>query len=133
MNSTQGLQPHQILCLDHENTSLYGEAIQIITERHLCWFRPLALLQREPNNPDATGMLYDLRQDADLLYPISFFRMALDVEVLPILMQLNGLKVGQNAPLSTHVQQPNPQQIAHQKFQHFVRQVWQAQPDSFRQ
>jgi hypothetical protein len=133
MNSLHDLQPHQILCLDHEATSLYGEVIQIITERHLCWFRPLALLQRESHRPDAIETLYDLRQGADLLYPVSFFRAALDVEVLPILMQLDHLKVGQNAPSSTHVQQPDDQQIAHQQLQRFVRQIWQAQPDAFRQ
>jgi hypothetical protein len=113
---------YQILCLEHHDTALYGEVIQINWERNLCWLRPLALLQHPE---EATHILYDLRQGSDLLCPNTLFRTALDTEVLPILTQLENLKTGPTALY------PDP--VAHQQLQSFIRQLWQAQPDAFRQ
>lgn len=120
MSSETDLHPHQILCLDHKNTSLYGELIQIIHERNLYWLRPLALLQRSDQDPTIIENLYDLRQGADLLYPAFLFRAALDTELLPLLTQLENLKTDHPGGLSTHTGQ-----IAHQQLQSFVREVWQ--------
>ena len=58
------LKVNQIVCLEHLGNNLYGEVIQLITERQLCWFRPLCLvistdsaidsvqnrIERSPNN-----------------------------------------------------------------------------------
>ena len=58
------LKVNQIVCLEHQGNNLYGEVIQLITERQLCWFRPLCLvisadsaidsmptgIERSPNN-----------------------------------------------------------------------------------
>lgn len=38
------LKVNQIVCLEHQGNNLYGEVIQLITERQLCWFRPLCLV-----------------------------------------------------------------------------------------
>lgn len=38
------LKVSQIVCLEHQNSKLYGEVIQLIPHRKLCWFRPLCLL-----------------------------------------------------------------------------------------
>ncbi|MEN9566364.1 MAG: hypothetical protein RLZZ69_1560, partial [Cyanobacteriota bacterium] len=38
------LKVSQIVCLEHQNINLYGEVIQLIPHRHLCWFRPLCLV-----------------------------------------------------------------------------------------
>lgn len=38
------LKVSQIVCLEHQNSYLYGEVIQLIPHRQLCWFRPLCLV-----------------------------------------------------------------------------------------
>ncbi|HEY9664269.1 MAG TPA: hypothetical protein V6C65_37980 [Allocoleopsis sp.] len=120
------LSPYQILCLEHEDTSLYGEVIQIIVERKLCWLRPLALLRREPQDPENIETFYDLRQSADLLYPVSLFRVAIDTEVLPILTRLERPKNGQN-PIAAL----EDDQMMHQQLHSFIRQIWRARPEAF--
>lgn len=128
MSFISDMQPHQILCLEHQDTSLYGEVIQVINERNLCWLRPIVLVQRKQQDLEDTVTLFDLHQGADLLYPLTLFRIALDTEVLPILVQLESLKTEQSPAAS-----PEASRIAHQQLQHFIRQIWQANPDSFRQ
>ena len=46
------IAPSQILYLEHGSARLYAEAIQIITERHLCWARPTLLIQGLPEAKD---------------------------------------------------------------------------------
>jgi hypothetical protein len=119
------VQPQQILCLEHDTTILYGEAIQIVAERNLCWFRPLLLCRVQ----DEAEILLDLRQGADLLCPFSLLRNALDMELLPLLVQLERLKAEPAEPGLLH--QIHPDATAHQQLQQFVRQVWQAHPEAF--
>lgn len=38
------LKVNQIVCLEHQSSNLYGEVIQLIPHRQLCWFRPLCLV-----------------------------------------------------------------------------------------
>ncbi|MGB5637179.1 MAG: hypothetical protein WBM44_02820 [Waterburya sp.] len=38
------LKVHQIACLEHDNNNLYGEVIQLVPHRQLCWFRPMCLV-----------------------------------------------------------------------------------------
>jgi hypothetical protein len=38
------LKVSQIVCLEHQSSHLYGEVIQLIPQRQLCWFRPLCLV-----------------------------------------------------------------------------------------
>ena len=38
------LKVNQIVCLEHHQSGLYGEVIQLIPHRNLCWFRPLCLV-----------------------------------------------------------------------------------------
>lgn len=114
--------PHQILCLEYEATSLYGEVIQVIAKRNLYWLRPLALVYYEQEQRQISA-LYDLRQGSDLLCPQILFRVALDIEVLPVLTELGTLK---SEGLSVAAAA-----ISHQQFQSFLNQVWQANPEAF--
>ncbi len=115
-------QPSQIVCLEHEGTCLYAEVIQIVESRQLCWVRPLMLatapldVEPVPQPP----ILHDLRQGADLLWPLSLFRTTLDTEAIPLLAQLQALKA-----------QSEGCQLAHRQLSHFVRQVWQAHQTQF--
>jgi hypothetical protein len=38
------LKVSQIVCLEHQSSHLYGEVIQLIPQRQLCWFRPFCLV-----------------------------------------------------------------------------------------
>lgn len=115
-------QPSQIVCLEYEGTCLYAEVIGIVESRQLCWVRPLMLataplgFEPVPHLPT----LHDLRQAADLLWPLSLFRSTLDTEVIPLLSQLQALKA-----------QSEGCQLAHRQLSDFIRQVWQAHQTQF--
>ena len=122
MGITYNFELNQIICLEHEETRLYAEVIQIVQTRHLCWARPL-MLAVSPLHPDIVAkppILYDLRQGADLLWPLSLFRPALDTEVVSQLAQLQATKA-----------QSGGCQIAHRQLSLFIRQVWQAHQTKF--
>jgi hypothetical protein len=122
MDFSLNFQPRQIVCLEHEGTCLYAEVIQVVASRQVCWVRPLLLgvfpVCFQPY--EQMFPLYDLRCEADLLWPIAFFRPALDTEVMPLLTQLLTLEP-----------QPEGDPDTQQQFRQFIHQVWQAQPRAF--
>ncbi len=130
MDPVPSFQPCQIVCLEHKDFRLYGEVIQIVQERQVCWVRPLGLivLLRDLADPltwqdrsiAEDFVLHDLREGADLLWPASLFRPALDTEVVPILTQLYSTE-----------RQIKPDRIARQKLNSFVQEVWQANTTIF--
>ncbi len=123
MNFIPDLQPGQIVGLDCQNTCLYAEVIQVVTQRQMCWVRPLMLVESDHQGEDLepSQILSDLRQGSDLILPSSLFRVALDTEVIPLLMQLEANQV--KATIATS---------AHQHMQAFIRRVWQATPQVFK-
>lgn len=123
MNLNPEFQPGQIVGLDCQNTCLYAEVIQVVTQRQMCWVRPLMLVEKDQPCEERSffPMVSDLRQSSDLILPLSLFRVALDTEVIPLLMQLN----------INHDKAPIPA-LAHQHLQAFVRRVWQATPQVFK-
>jgi hypothetical protein len=128
-------QPHQLVCLPYQEHYLYAEVVQMITERGLCWVRPLALLSRLENcdgqpvtlevDSKAVG-IQDLRAGPDLLCSSSLFRAALDTEIIPILTHLHALK----AP---ELESSTDEEIAvaQRCLQSFLAQIWTAQPALF--
>ncbi|MGB7518276.1 MAG: hypothetical protein WA896_01435 [Spirulinaceae cyanobacterium] len=126
MNQSQvNFQSHQIVCLEYENTYLYSEVIQIIEQRRMCWVRPwvLAIFPAETssyswNTQEKT--LYNLRSTADLVWPLSLFRPALDTEVIPLLENLD-------VPATN---QEDEQQLR-QQLNSFVNQLWQVHKAKF--
>lgn len=127
LDSVYKFQPRQIVCLEHENTRLYTEVIEVVASRQICWVRPLMLAVSPIGNDSLPAFspeqlnLYDLRQGADLLWPASLFRIALDTEVIPLLVQLDD---------PDEVQQANNLE-AHKQLSCFVRKVWQASKSAF--
>lgn len=114
---------NQIICLEHEQTCLYGEVIQLIPSREMCWFRPICMIalnsQGEPtvNNSD----LIHLHSGSDLLWPITLFRHALDTEVICLLANLND-----------DTNKLKPAQVScRQYLNQFITQVWRANQDKF--
>lgn len=102
--------PSQIVCLEHQNYSLYSEVIQVILQRDSCWVRPLLLVFHSDDVQD----IFDVRCVSDLIFPFSFFRPALDTEVIPLLSHLSKLDLS-----------PQEEQISRLKFQELLRVIWQ--------
>ena len=94
--SSPTFSPYQIVCLEHRQSYLYGEVIQVIQSKNRCWMRPLLLavfppvIQAENNFGEANELL-DLRFTSDVAYPLNLFRPALDTEVIPLISQLESL------------------------------------------
>lgn len=134
-------ETYQILCIEHGVARLYVEVIQVIPDRQLCWVRPLAMLTSSnhadllhpfsQSNKSFQGenpvILHDLRQSPDLICPQLLFRAALDMEVIPVLAQLNSDQSLTN-PMSADT---STKCTARHQLQEFVRCIWQAQPDAF--
>ncbi|MGL5833812.1 MAG: hypothetical protein ACRC1Z_11360 [Waterburya sp.] len=116
-SSSLDLKASQIVCLEYQNSTLYGEVIQLIPHRQRCWFRPLCLvisptaqsnseensrwcswqLRLRQNSVDYSTnysesfdetQLIDLQSSPDLLWPDSLFRPAIDTEIINLLPQL---------------------------------------------
>lgn len=119
IGSAQKFQPRQIVGLEHKSTCLYGEIIEFVESRQVCWVRPLMLAVVEVDS-ESLLTLCDLRLGADLLWPASLFRPALDTEVIPLLVQLN----------VSDTQAVNCSDASRQ-LSHFVREVWQAYKSAF--
>lgn len=144
------LKVNQVVCLEHQGNNLYGEVIQLIPERQLCWFRPLCLvvsgetasqlklegIKRSPESCQeqqddslilsqsfaeySTRELIDLQSGSDLLWPESLFRPALDTEIIDFLPQLKD--ISHYSPIKTSTQK---------YLNKFVHLVWQAHQDKF--
>ena len=113
---------NQIICLEHEETYLYGEVIQLIPIRRMCWFRPICMTKSnfDRNGNLENSFLIHLRSGSDLLWPISLFRPALDTEVISLLTDLDDSDKSEQAA-----------RFDRQHLNQFVRQVWEANQDKF--
>ncbi|NES81508.1 MAG: hypothetical protein F6K10_08905 [Moorea sp. SIO2B7] len=118
-------QPHQIICLEHGNTRLYAEVIEFVSSRQMCWVRSMILVTLHSQEPVPVELpeqltLYDLRSGPDLLWPASLLRLALDTEVIPLLVRLDDPDVNVES---------DPD--ARQQLSYFICAVWQAYPEKF--
>ncbi len=113
METKCDFQPRQIVCLEHQDSCLYAEIIQVVESRQVGWVRPLLLAEYADSE---NLLLYDLRASADLLWPIALFHPALDTEVMPLLVQL----LASEPPLDRDL-------VAFTRLHQFIYQVWQFQ------
>lgn len=127
--------PSQILYLEHNDARLYADAIQVVSTRQLCWVRPTLLIQGLPESnqtirqavisnavqcPEQSGLtLYDLEGSPDLIWPLTPFEIAYDVDFFSLLVRL---KINSN---DTDV--PAGKQQLHQ----FTHSFWRKHPDFF--
>lgn len=123
------LAPNQIVYLATDNSRLYAEVIEIVSDRQICWARPLVLVDLDKADgsldPDemewglggdrwaTPKVIYSLADGPDILWPLEHFHLALDTEILPILAWLHQEK--KEAP------DPN---LPRQHLQRFIRQFW---------
>lgn len=103
--------PNQIVCICCRDSNLYGEIIQVISDRAALWVRPLWL--QLGDNRDTI----DVRGGADVILPMELFRPALDTEILPFLSQI--IKTNADTPAPHHLQ-------------NFVSNICQNYPEHFR-
>lgn len=125
MAQSSEFQPSQMLYLDCNNNRLFTELIQTIKSRGLSWVRPLALetlesVENSANDGWPLHRLVDLRGGSDLLMPTELFHAAIDVELIPILAELNSSRPTEGSD-----------RHAHNRLQQFVHQVCQLYPDAF--
>ena len=116
---------NEIICLENDSKYLYGEVIQLLHDRGLCWFRPMCLVVYDRSAGDRPSpiieptQLIDLQSGSDLLWPITLFRPALDTEVVSLLPLLSDR-------YSVADKFPNKQYL-----NRFIQQVWQDNRDKF--
>lgn len=125
MGFALNFKPGQIVSLECGNTCLHSEVIQVVEARQVCWVRPLMLVAFQSGDDlcDRLGEDYtlsDLRNGADLLWPLSVFRAALDTEVISLLSQLYSLDSEKKDAV-----------IASRQLRDFVDRVWTAFPTAF--
>jgi hypothetical protein len=111
MDISLDFKPGQIVFLEHGDQRLYGEVIQVVVSRQLCWVRPLMLVAFNQEAPLVT----QLTQVSDLLWYINLFQPALDTEVVTLLSKVLAKEPKQDSD-----------SFVNQQFHQFLQQVWQA-------
>ena len=125
MDCALNFKPGQIVSLECGDACLHSEVIQVVEARQVCWVRPLMLVVLL-SGKDLSAQwsedytLSDLRDGADLLWPGSLFRAALDTEVISLLTQLQSLDSAKKDGA-----------IASRQLRDFVDRVWEAFPSAF--
>lgn len=121
MGCTLNFKSGQIVSLECGDSYLHSEVIQVVEARQVCWVRPLMLVVLESGKESsAEYTLSDLRDGADLLWPLSLFRAAVDTEVISLLTQLHSLDSEKKDAV-----------IASRQLRDFVDRVWEAYPSAF--
>ena len=75
----------EIVYIENQELRLFAEVIQTIPDRNRCWVKPLALAIYMDFQ---FKLLHNLQECAQLILPVSLFRVALDTEVVPVMMEL---------------------------------------------
>ncbi len=125
MDCALNFKPGQIVSLECGDACLHSEVIQVVEARQVCWVRPLMLVVLL-SGKDLSAQwsqeytLSDLRDGADLLWPGSLFRAALDTEVISLLTQLQSLD-----------SEKKDGARASRQLRDFVDRVWEAFPSAF--
>ncbi|MEG4944662.1 hypothetical protein QUA80_31615 [Microcoleus sp. F4-D5] len=121
MDCALNFKPGQIVSLECGDACLHSEIIQVVEARQVCWVRPLMLVVSVSAKDSPTEYtLSDLRDGADLLWPLSLFRAALDTEVISLLTELHSLDA-----------EKKDGAIASRQLRDFVDRVWEAFPTAF--
>jgi hypothetical protein len=120
-------ETYPIVCIEQSSARLFAEVIQIVETRQIGWLRPLVLEVLSSGSVDEPNVnqlvqppiFYDLRQTADLLWPLSLFRPALDMEILPVLSALQAGK-------PSGVESSELAIASRQQLQQFIQEIWQS-------
>ncbi|MEL7356175.1 MAG: hypothetical protein AAFY54_11740 [Cyanobacteria bacterium J06648_10] len=127
--------PSQILYLEHGSSRLYAEAIQIVSNRQVCWARPTLLIQNLPEKGTPTVrqaviaeaaasfdssslQLYDLEGAPDLIWPIDPFNIAYDLDFFSLIVQIKMLP-------------ERDAQQSRRQLNQFIRSFWHEHSETF--
>jgi hypothetical protein len=123
---------YNFVCLDHENTTLYTEVVQILEQRQYYWVRPVLLCESFKTvadnifNPEHLTV-HDVRSCSDLLWPSNWFRQVFDTEFIPLLDYFDSVSL----PCPELLEQNSPSaQLARKKLQTFIQGFWNANVQS---
>ncbi len=58
------LKVNQIACLEYGNNNLYGEVIQLVPLRQLCWFRPICLVLSSSMSSNGSNLWKSLSESS---------------------------------------------------------------------
>lgn len=128
--------PSQILYLEHGSSRLYAEAIQVVSNRQVCWARPTLLIQNLPEHVSSTTrqaaiasaaqsfdtsplQMYDLEGCPDLIWPLAPFNIAYDLDFFSLLVQIK-ITPNEDAQLGSSSQ-----------LNEFIRSFWHTHTDIF--
>ncbi|MEO1299497.1 MAG: hypothetical protein AAFW75_27720 [Cyanobacteria bacterium J06636_16] len=81
---------YQIVFIRHQNRSLYGELIQVMTDRRTVWLRPLALCIETLDPENCT--VFDVRNGPDIICPEHLHQPAVDADWLKLLEKMSSHK-----------------------------------------
>ncbi|MBD2327381.1 hypothetical protein [Alkalinema sp. FACHB-956] len=121
MTTVPQFSPNQIVCIEQNAEFVFGEVVQMVPSRGLCWARPIAIARPGPSLL-LLELVQDLRDSSDLLLPAVLFREALDTEVLPLMTAL----LDPEKPVP-----PQHSQEARRWLNQFVQQICQVHPEVF--
>jgi hypothetical protein len=120
---------YDFVCLEHNNTVLYAELIQVLDQQQRYWARPVLLCESQGDaesemTVSGEGYIYDVRHCSDLIWPKARFRRAFDTELIPLLKYLTSEAVpmmqGQpSAPRATSIH------LARRKLSAFIQDLWE--------
>jgi hypothetical protein len=88
------MSPYDFVCLEHNNTVLYAEVIQVLVQQQRYWARPVLLCESQGESESERTVseegydVYDVRHCSDLIWPKARFRRAFDTELIPLLKYL---------------------------------------------
>ena len=148
------MKVNQIVCLEHQGNNLYGEVIQLITERQLCWFRPLCLvisadsaidsvpnrIERSPNDRiESQKCLLSEPKNADQISRNADGSKIIDLQSGSDLLWPDSLfrpaldtEIIHFIPHLSENSQHSKIKISSKKYlNNFIHQVWQAHQDKF--
>jgi hypothetical protein len=132
-------QPYQIVYIEHKETRLYGEVIQTVEQKQICWVRPLLLVREhcittpktaltQPIHP-AEPQSWDVRRASDLLLPAALFQAAIDTDVLPLLANIHLADQALNGIDDTNATENN--RVQQRYISQFIKEICSAYPEAF--
>lgn len=77
---------YPIVFINHKGTSLYGELVQTVESRNLCWLRPL-LLHASDGDSEASSVV-NLRNGPDVICSNQIIQPVLDTDWLDLSSKL---------------------------------------------
>ncbi|GEM_PF-1173962 len=97
-NNLELFRPQEIVYIPAAEFRLFAEVIQTIPTRNRCWVKPLAIVHYSDFK---FQLLHDCQDCAQLILPLYLFHAAMDLEAIPVMMELFQLEKIADRSLNT--------------------------------